>query len=220
MNFDRADQYSEVVNLEDIKREVTDFATNIGEVALDCFLKDGPVREIPVIGSLLGLFRGYRSVRDQVFVLKLARFILFSPSIEPEKRRKFKERLAQDKEFARDTATHLTLVLERLDAIEKAFLLARIFGSLIEGRIDESQMRRLSTALDRALVADLFALRDFVRDRKPLSREHYDGLESAGLASAYHSIVRPIREGELEGRTDQINFLLSATALLLVEVAL
>lgn len=110
-------------------------------------------------------------------------------------------------------------MLDRLEELEKAALLARIFGAYVEGRIDQSQMRRLASILERALLVDLLALRNYVRDQKTLTPENFYGLESVGLASTYHSIVRPVLPGELQGQLGDLHFILNITASLVIEIA-
>lgn len=207
------------VDLMEVEKEAMDVLEGLGEVALDSFLADGPVRDIPVLGTVLKFFRGAKALRDLIFVRKLTEFVRNAPNVDPKKKEKFRQTLLTDHEFARRTATHLTVVLERFDEMEKAALLARIFGAYIEGAIDQQQMRRLAAILDRTLLADLMALKDFVRDQKPLSHENYYGLEGVGLAFAYHSIVRPVEPGQLQGQVGTTHFILSPSAVKLVEVA-
>jgi len=119
---------------------------------------------------------------------------------------------------AKNIATQLMIALDRLDEIEKADLLARIFRAFVERRIDNEEMRRLCAALDRVFLSDLVALRQYLRQKKALSREHLGGLESSGMVIAYHSIVRPVRSGEVQGKLHELNFLVTRNAVLLVDI--
>lgn len=219
MKPDDNESQMQALDIQKVGEEATDLLADWGEVAIDSFLKEGPVKDIPIVGSLVKIYRGIQTVREQAFLRKLWLFVTNSQHVDPKKKQQFKERLATDRAFAKDTATHLPVVLDRLDEIEKAVLLARIFGAYVAGVIDQAQMRRLSAVLDRTLLADLVALRDRVRNNKPLTRKSYEGLEGAGLAFTYHSIVRPVQSGEIQDRVGDINVLLTTTAVLFVQVA-
>jgi hypothetical protein len=210
---------SPLVPLSPAADEAIDLFVDLGEPALDSIL-DGPAKDIPVLGSVVKLFRGAGRVRDILFERKLVAFVKNSPRISTEDRRSFLARLESDPQLCTKTATHLTIVLDRLDDFDKVSLLARIFAAFIGGRISLDDMRRLSSILDRALVADLMALHDFVRTQRPLSRAEYDGLESVGLVLVDHSIIRPAEEGDIRGQVGELHFILSNPAKLLVDIAL
>lgn len=201
--------------------EAAGLLTGLGEIALDSFLVNGVIKELPILGSIMGLIKGTLAIRDHAFIRKLALFVLESSGVSEKAKKDFLERLSSDPEFKRSTATHLAIVLDRFDALEKAGILGRIFAAFVEGKITQAQFRRLSAALDRVLVEDLAVLRDFLRqDQAILSRECFDGLESAGLALAYHSIVRSVSPDERQGMTDDKQpILVTAIALLLAELA-
>lgn len=199
--------------------KAAEWLASLGEVALDSFLVDGLLKDIPVLGSIVGMIKGALAIRDHAFIRKLALFVLNSSGVSDKTKREFRERLSSDPEFKKSTATHLAIVLDRLDVLEKAGILGRIFAAFIEGKITQAQLRRLSAALERVLLEDLFALRDFLHQGAPLPRESFDGLEAAGLALAYHSIVRPVGPNERQGTTGEQLFLVTAMASLLVELA-
>jgi len=185
------------IDLSKAEDQAAGLIADLGEVALDSFLREGLAKDIPVVGSVFKLFYGGRTVRDILFVRKLARFVQSAPLIDAERREEFRKKLQADRHFAQRTSTHLVTVLDRLEELEKATLLARIFAAYVGGSIDQSQMRRLANILERALLVDLVALRNYLKDLEPLTVETFYGLESVGLASTYHSIVRPILPGEL-----------------------
>ena len=202
--------------------EAAEWLASLGEVALDSFLVDGLIKDIPILGSIVGVIKGTLAIRNHAFIRKLALFVLESSVVSDKAKREFKEHLSSDPEFKKSTGTHLIIVLDRLDVLEKAGILGRVFAAFIEGKITQAQLRRLSAALDRVLVEDLIILRDFLHQNQDamLSRECFDGLESAGLALAYHSIVRSVAPNERQGITvDKQPILVTAVASLLVELA-
>ncbi len=207
------------IDLSEIQTFAADMLADWGEVTLDSFLANGPIKDIPVLGTARNIIRIGKSIREAFFIQKLTKFVRGGTSIDPVNRRRFRDRLAKDRGFAKRTATHLVIVLDRLDELEKAALLARIFAAYIDGSISQQQMRRLTTVLDRTLLDDLTALKKFVRENDPLDLENFYGLEGVGLASVYHSITRPLGPEDVHGQIGDIHFIVGPTAVLLIKIA-
>jgi hypothetical protein len=206
------------INLVQIGNQASEILGDWGEIALDSFLKNGPIKDIPVFGAALKVIQGGKALRDFFFIRKLYEFVQNAPDIEPTKKQQFREKLETDLDFAERTATHLAVILDRLDELEKAALLAKMFAAYIEDIIDQQQMKRLASALDRTLLADIIALKKFIRDECPLDKETFYGLEGVGLASAYHSVTRPLEPDDVHGQIDEMHFIVSPTAVRLIEV--
>jgi hypothetical protein len=51
--------------------------------------------------------------------------------------------------------THLILLLDRLDDMDKADLIGRAFRALVLGKINQEQFSRLAAGIDRSHIADL-----------------------------------------------------------------
>ncbi len=201
-----------VVNNDEALTQAVDLAADLGEIALDQFLKDGPLKDVPFVGSLVKMWRGTVSLRDSLFLKKLLRF-LASAQVDGNERQQFLQKLQTDSDFRRDTGLHLCLVLERLDDIEKADVLAALFASFVVGNITRDDFRRLSGALDRAHLPDLKVLRDVVRGQGEMTGIAFAGLEGAGLAFVYHSITRSKGTNDITGRVGNQDFILSPLAI-------
>jgi len=213
-------QHKEVIgiNLMQIDNQVSGILSDWGEIALDSFLRDGPIKDIPIFGTLLKVIQGSKALRDFFFIRKVCEFVRNAPAIEPNRRQQFREKLETDRSFAERTATHLAVVLDRLDELEKSALLAKIFGAYIEGILDQQMMKRLASALDRTLLDDIIALKKFMKEEYPLNSETFYGLEGVGLASAYHSITRPLEPHDVHGQIGEMHFIISPTAVRLIEI--
>jgi hypothetical protein len=206
------------INLAEIEKQSADILADLGEIAIDSFLKNGPIKDIPIFGSALKGIQGYKAIRDYFFIQKLYEFVRNPSTIDPEKRQQFRDKMAKDRNFAKRTAMHLTVVLDRLDELEKAALFAKIFSAYINGIIAQQQMKRLASALDRALFADIIALKNFIIDNHPLNRDNFYGIEGVGLASVYHSITRPLEPDDVHGQIDELHFVVNPTAVQLIKI--
>lgn len=128
--------------------DLEDAVGGLAEVELDSLIKDSPLRDIPIITSVVGLARTWGAVRDYIFTKKIARFLLAYVRIPIRDRASFLAEL-QDPQRRRQVGETLLVLLDRLDSLEKARLLGILFSGMVGGKYDLSMFRRLAGALDR-----------------------------------------------------------------------
>jgi hypothetical protein len=136
----------------------------------DAFVADtlpATLSGVPVVGPLVGLLRTGASVRNLVFARKLAKFLSELASVPEEERRAFVGDMHADPEVARDVGEHLVLLIDRLDDMAKAVLLARAFKAFLLRRIDRTLFNKLAGALDRAPYSSLARLPSFYSAEPP-----------------------------------------------------
>jgi hypothetical protein len=143
------------------------------------------VRDLPVVGALVGLIRTGLSVRDYILARKLAKFLGELASVPDDSRRDFIGEMHSDPEKAREVGEHLILVLDRLDDIAKAILLARAFKAFLLRRIDQPLFEKLASALDRASKSSFVRLASFYSSEPPPPGKEIEGFdELQDLANA------------------------------------
>jgi hypothetical protein len=174
------------------------------EVALDTLLVDGVVKDIPIIGTLRGLWKSGVIVRDYLFVRKLLRFLGPLSEVPHEERVKMIERLHEDESYFHRVGDEILLLLDRLDSIKKAQYVGRAFRAYCKGYIDNDMLQRINYAVDKVLLGDLPKLAQFA------ATGHADdavlqGFVNAGLAhippgtaSTYALPIHPICDAMLK----------------------
>ncbi|MDY6990182.1 MAG: hypothetical protein SWQ30_19240 [Thermodesulfobacteriota bacterium] len=135
--------------------ELDQLGIDLAEVAFDALLKDGTLKNLPIIGSIVTLFKGTLDIRDRICVAKIAQFLFNLASIPLEQRESFEREIRRDAKTKRKVGTSLVLILDRLNDIEKTVFLVRCFGAYLCKNISFDQFRRLSGAIDIAFVDDL-----------------------------------------------------------------
>ncbi|HGO5656122.1 TPA: hypothetical protein ACK3A9_005088, partial [Klebsiella pneumoniae] len=85
-----------VINSDDVK----DLSKEFGEIAIDSFIESGALESIPVVNSVVGIFKTVNSVRDRRFTDKLIRFIFELSDLTDAERINMTERLNSDDNFA------------------------------------------------------------------------------------------------------------------------
>jgi len=135
----------------------------VAEVGLDAALKEGVLRDIPVLGSLVGLAKAAGTVRDHLFAKKVARFLVALYDVPAQERAAFLNDHVSPEDQRRLGDTIL-LLLDRADDFAKPPLLARLFAGYLKGEYGYGEFRSLATALDRLQLDMLHLLKMFYRD--------------------------------------------------------
>jgi hypothetical protein len=167
--------------------QIIDSAVDAAEQALDTLLSDGIIKDIPVLGHAVKLWRGTIEIRSYLFARKLLRFLAPLNKISQEDREKFLTSLDTDPKQRKRVGEHLLLLIERMDDLEKPDILARAFCAYVAGTIDYDTFRQVSFAIDHCSLSDLLALREQVK----FDYHHYD--ESVGAwiyEGSYASVSR------------------------------
>ncbi|QSA99911.1 hypothetical protein JWZ98_14615 [Methylomonas sp. EFPC1] len=159
-----------------------DLIQEAAEFSLDALLDDGVVKDIPIVGSVAKLYSVAVGAQGYVFAKKIRKFLAELSSIPQQQREDFALKLEEDKKLRERTVETVLALLDKLDDLQKASLLARAFTGYVRDEFDFSTFQRLATAVDRCLVADLPLLEKMAN---PISLEGYIGdmLVSAGLAT-------------------------------------
>ena len=134
--------------------------------------------DIPYIGSLFKLGEVAVNYMDYRFVRKLHFFIAESENIEQERKEKFLESLSE-KDYKRINSM-MTQLLYSAEEDGKATLMGKIYRSRLLGEIDDEMMLRLCSVVNKAFLADLNHLEEYVEENRS---DNYirDNLNSLGL---------------------------------------
>ena len=140
-----------------------DLVADTAEQALDVFLEEGPLKEIPVFKYFLAAWRAPAQIRDLLFAKKTAKFFKPLRDIPEAVRHEFVHRIEKEPEFQRQVGQHLLLVIDRLDNMAKPELLAGGFRAYVEGTISWQEFQDVSVVIDRCVVADLAHVQETAR---------------------------------------------------------
>ena len=160
--------------------DIAQITPDLAEVALDNVLDDGLVKDIPVVRSLYAFYKTTVSLRDRALIKKLLIFLSSLSSVSPEKRKAFKDRINKDEKFKQKVGEQLLLILERLDDMEKPYLVAHAFQAYIEELINYEIFQRLASVIDRSFFLDLKSLKS-VKNYRKLSSHSIINLVNSGI---------------------------------------
>jgi hypothetical protein len=95
----------------------------LAEVGIDTVLKEGILKDVPIIGLFSSIYRGALQIRDQIFLKKLLHFLSAVKDIPPEQRERMFQKLEEEGHGRKSVGENMLLILDRVDSYNKARLL-------------------------------------------------------------------------------------------------
>lgn len=140
---------------------VADIVSDVAELALDATLDEVLLKDVPVFGWLFKAYGVVTTIRERIFLSKVAKFLQATSTVSDREREKFREKLAANPEFSRKVGENLVLLLDRHDNMDKAQILGKAFSGYLRGEIDYNAFLKIAAAIDRAFIADLKNLKKY-----------------------------------------------------------
>jgi hypothetical protein len=159
-NRDQAsiNKVEEQLNIVLVDEKLIDLNETLAESAGDLFFKGGILDGIPVVGGLLKTLKAGISIREYFFAKKLLTFLVGIHQADKENRRKFREKMDREETF-RKVSEHLLVILDKIEDLEKATLIAKIFMCLLNDDINYTTFRYYSGIVAKAFIDDLKTLK-------------------------------------------------------------
>ncbi len=168
-----------------------DVAADVADVALDAVLDEGILKDIPIFGWLVKGYGVVNTIRDRLFLKKMAMFLYGVGQIGENDRNQFREKLMADEIFCRKVGENLVLLLDRQDNFDKAYILGKTFSGYICNKIDYVTLLKLAMTIDRAFIDDLKNLDTYYTNIKSydmkLGRPFREFLDDTTSQSLYNA---------------------------------
>ncbi|EAO3892651.1 hypothetical protein HBY23_003947 [Salmonella enterica] len=129
--------------------DVTDLFKDYGELVIDSALESGTLESIPLLNTLVGIFKTASSVHDRRFTEKLIRFISGFADLDDATRINMANRLNENDKFAGKAGDRLIEIIDRMESENKPEIAAAFLKAFAFEYIDFITLRRLMVALER-----------------------------------------------------------------------
>lgn len=154
-----------------LSTEALNLSLDYSEVALDSILKDGVLKDLPIIGTVLGLYRMGYSLKERHTIKKILAFLNCMNDISGDEKEKFVDRL-NDEDKNGELFEKLLITLDRLDDTIKAEMIGNLFRMYIMDVIDRQMFLRCSNIIEKAFVSDLIHF--YIRQYHIIGRKRRD----------------------------------------------
>lgn|SRR5690606_34549746 len=145
---------------DSVKSEIIkDLTPEILETTFDLITKSELIKEIPIFGIGFKTYSIYQNITESFFVKKILKFLYELKDISYDKREEFIKNLETKKETTK-AGEKLLIILNRLNDIEKAKIIGKLFNNTILEKISFEDFDRLTHIIDNAYINDLKSLKN------------------------------------------------------------
>lgn len=167
-------------NLESITENVT-------ELSIDSLLKDGILKEVPIVSTMVSLVKLGANVQDRLFLKKIVSFMAGLNEISPEERRRMIDKIDAPGKQRIKVGEKLLYVIDACNDHESSELVAHLFKVFVEEKITYDEFLQGSNILNKITGQDF---RWFLSNaRNYMSAEDVGSLISSGLFDLYYEPV-------------------------------
>jgi len=177
-----------------IYKKSEDFLIDYGEIGLDALIFNDAIRELPIIKTVIGFYKGALSIRELHFAKKLYTFAkeLHSGNVPPETLAERLQAAEADEKWLYKEVEGLIIAIDRLDREYKAKICAQLYIAYLNKYIKNSDFEDLLSIVERWLESDTSQLLSQFQDIEFRRTPHKMG-------DAYMVVQDPTRCGRLVG---------------------
>lgn len=136
-----------------------DLSRDIIELVIDEGLKEGVIKEIPIVKTIYSLSKAYSSITDKIHLKKVLMVLLELKDIGAGEREKFIEDL---KDKYSSGGEKLMLTINHLQTYQKCEVFGKLCVLKATNKIDLDTYLRLTKMIESAYLDDLCLMRRFV----------------------------------------------------------
>lgn len=138
--------------------ELTKVSGELIEVGIDSIMKNGLLKDIPIISVLSGIWNTGTAIRDYRFSNKLLLFLYESSKLPLEKRLKLIDDL-EDDNFQKEAGEKLIAIIDNLESSSKAILIGKLLNLFGQKIITKEEFWRVSFIIEKLPTSDILAIK-------------------------------------------------------------
>ncbi len=142
-----------------INENISEISTEILELGIDNLLESEIIKAIPIFELGYKTYTLVKKIEDYRFTKKVLKFLFELKSIDSKTIEKFVRKIEANKNH-KDAGEKLLLIIHKLDEINKATIIGKLFIASIKGNIEFNDFLRLSRIVENTFFEDLLALKD------------------------------------------------------------
>lgn len=128
---------------------------DLAETFSDALLEDGLLKDIPIIGTIVGLTKAAISLNERLLIKKLLYFISELNDIDQEKRNKLISEIDNSERERVKVGEKLLYIIDKSEDHITAKYVAIIFRSFLNEQISYSDFLRCSAIIQKIFIHDL-----------------------------------------------------------------
>ena len=165
-----------VIKDSDLPLLSKDFA----EVAVDGIMDDGVLRDLPLVGGIVGAVKFGNSINKYLCAKKIYKFLFELHTIPLEQRIKKIDEINNSKKYQSSVGEMIFELLERIESDGKPEILGRMFAAVIEEKINYRDYLKCAHIVKNFFYYDLATLKNG-HEKGNIYTTFGDGLFDSGL---------------------------------------
>lgn len=158
---------------------------NLAETFSDTFLNEGLIKDIPIIGTIVGLTKTAISLNDRLLIKKIIYFISELSDIDQLKRKKLISKINSSEKQKIKVGEKLLYIIDKSEDHYIAKYIAILFKAFVNEEISYSEFLRCSSIIQRLLIQDIEQFIESEINELELIITEYD----EGLNDFQHSLI-------------------------------
>ena len=160
---------------QSISADLSDTITGIAEVGLDQFLDDGIFKEVPILSTVIDLYKVGHTLKERHNIKKLAKFVqaLNNKVADEDQRIAYRSKICDAPHKRNQELEYILIMIDRYIEDKKPSLLAKLYLAYLDEKIDWQLFTQYSIVIDNLFVEDLQFLKkgdkQIVRQEKTAS---------------------------------------------------
>ncbi len=166
---------------------IADLGIEFAELGIDSILSEGILKDIPIIGTIVGLGKLAHNVHDRNLLKQTLTFIneFNKGLVSYEKKENHRKKLQNDPKKLEEELGRVLILLDRNIDTLKSIFEANFYTAYVEEKINWDEFCELCDITDRLFISDITILKEAyknsgVRESTTLTYKH-DRLNSVGL---------------------------------------
>lgn len=139
---------------------LSNIGISIAELTFDSIIKEGVLKDFPIIGALVGLWKTGVAINDYRFLKKLLLFLNEASTLPDKTRKRIIEDL-EDESYQTEAGEKLIAVIDKLETGSKAKMLGKALTLFGNGIISKNEFWRVSFVIERLPMIDIISLNDW-----------------------------------------------------------
>ncbi len=163
--------------------DLATLAQEYGEIAVDGFLEDGALKDIPLLGTAIKVASFGNSISKKLFLKKVYIFLFHLQDVPAEKRAKLVEKINKSSRFQSKIGETVFEILDRIESEGKPKVIGKLFAAVLNQDLDYLDFLRLSHIVQNQFYFDLVELKNHTDDDLVKGLEINNSLSMSGLTS-------------------------------------
>jgi len=132
-----------------------DLSADYAELAIDGILNEGVLRDIPAVGSVIGLVKFGNSINQYIFTKKVYSFLFELKSIPRTNRKQMIDKINESRKKQSKVGQVILELLDKVESDQKPAMLGKLMKAVIEEKIDFKSYLRLAHIVKSMFIDDL-----------------------------------------------------------------